>query len=111
MKVHRESRSSSSRRAFLRSVAAGAVGACIIGRAGPRAEAQSGRRLVTIGGRRVRVIDGHAHCVIPVPHVTKGTPLEKLGGGGGNNLLGPERLQIMDQQGVDVQALTINNFW
>lgn len=69
------------------------------------------RRQVTIGGRRVRVIDGHAHCVIPVQHVTKGTPLEKMGGGGGNNLLGPERLKIMDQQGVDVQALTINNFW
>ena len=71
----------------------------------------SSRRQVTIGGRPIRVIDGHAHCVIPVQHITKGTPLEKMGGGGGNNLLGPERLQIMDQQGVDVQALTINNFW
>src|SRR5688572_25763748 len=70
-----------------------------------------GRRQVTIGGRRIRVIDGHAHCVIPVQRVTKGTPLEKMGGGAGNNLLGPERLQIMDRQGVDVQALTINNFW
>ena len=67
------------------------------------------RRQVTIGGRRIRVIDGHAHCVIPVQHITKGTPLEKMGGGAA--LLGPERLQIMDQQGVDVQALTINNFW
>ena len=72
---------------------------------------QTVRREVTIGGRRVRVIDAHAHCVIPVQDVVKGTPLEKMGGGGGNNLLGPERLQIMDQQGVDVQALTINNFW
>lgn len=26
--------------------------------------------------------------------------------GGGNNVLGPQRLQIMDQQGVDVQVLT-----
>ena len=66
---------------------------------------------MTIGGRRIRVIDAHAHCVIPVQEVVKGTPLEKMGGGGGNNLLGPERLRIMDQQGVDVQALTINNFW
>ena len=47
----------------------------------------------------------------PGQHITKGTPLEKMGGGGGNNVLGPERLQIMDQQGVDVQALTINSFW
>ena len=107
-----EWRNPRSRRAFLRSVAAGAVGAYAIGTGGVRAQEPSKRRLVTIGGRRVRVIDGHAHCVIPVQHVTKGTPLEKMGGGAGNNLLGPERLQIMDQQGVDVQALTINSgFW
>ena len=59
----------------------------------------------------MRVVDGHAHCVIPVPEVVKGTPLEKLGGGAASNLLGPERLRIMDRQGVDIQALTINNFW
>jgi aminocarboxymuconate-semialdehyde decarboxylase len=101
-----------SRRAFLRSVAAGAVGAYALGGGALRAQGASERRLVTIGGRRVRVIDGHAHCVVPVQHVTKGTPLEKMGGGAGNNLLGPERLQIMNQQGVDVQALTINSgFW
>src|SRR5687767_1071954 len=34
-----------------------------------------------------------------------------MGGGAASNLLGPQRLQIMDQQGVDVQALTINGFW
>jgi aminocarboxymuconate-semialdehyde decarboxylase len=94
---------------------------CVAGAAGAYAlthrarvvasESQAARRQVTIGGRRIRVIDGHAHCVIPVLDAVKGTPLEKLVGGGGNNLLGPQRLQIMDQQGVDVQALTINNFW
>ena len=99
-----------SRREFLR--VAGAAGAYAMTVGGPpRSEGQTARRQVTIGGRRVRVIDVHAHCVIPVPDVVKGTPLEKLGGGGGNNLLGPQRLQIMDQQGVDVQALTINGFW
>ena len=74
--------------------------------------ARQSRREVTIGGRRWRVIDAHAHCVIPVQHITKGTPLEKFGGPG-NGALGPQRLQIMDQQGVDVQALTINSnfFW
>jgi aminocarboxymuconate-semialdehyde decarboxylase len=72
---------------------------------------QTPRRTVTIAGRRVRVVDAHAHCVIPVDDVVKGTPLAKMGGGGGNNVLGPERLQIMDRQGVDMQALTINGFW
>jgi aminocarboxymuconate-semialdehyde decarboxylase len=66
---------------------------------------------VTVAGGRVRVVDAHAHCVIPVEGIVKGTPLAKLGGGAGNTLLGPERLQIMDQQGVDMQALTINGFW
>src|SRR5687768_18618273 len=64
-----------------------------------------------IGGRRVRVIDGHSHCVIPVEDIVKGTPLAEMGGGAGNNILGPQRLQVMDQQGVDVQSLTINGFW
>jgi aminocarboxymuconate-semialdehyde decarboxylase len=97
------------RRAFLR--VAGAAGAYAMTRGATGLRGQTVRRQVTIGGRRIRVIDAHAHCVIPVQDVVKGTPLEKMGGGGGNNLLGPERLQIMDQQGVDVQALTINNFW
>ena len=88
-------------------LAAGA-GAYTLTRIGS-AQTPSSRRQVTIGGRRIRVIDGHAHCVIPVQHITKGTPLEKMGGGAAP--LGPQRLQIMDQQGVDVQALTINNFW
>ena len=98
-----------SRREFLRVAAAAGAYAMTRGAAG--LHGQTPRRQVTIGGRRVRVIDAHAHCVIPVEDVVKGTPLEKMGGGGGNNLLGPERLQIMDRQGVDVQALTINNFW
>ena len=101
------------RREFVRAVVAGAAGMYAMTQAAPAWQGQtpSPRRQVTIGGRRIRVIDGHAHCIIPVQHLTKGTALEKMGGGAGNNLLGPERLQIMDQQGVDVQALTINNFW
>jgi aminocarboxymuconate-semialdehyde decarboxylase len=96
------------RRNFLKTIGAAGAAALV---PGGLATAQAQRRQVSIGGRRVRVIDAHAHCVIPVQHVTKGTPLEKMGGGGGNNLLGPQRLQIMDEQGVDVQALTINGFW
>jgi aminocarboxymuconate-semialdehyde decarboxylase len=94
------------RRDFLKTAAAGAVGAAF--------QVPQARRQVTVGGRRVTVVDGHAHCVIPVQDVVKGSPLEKMGGGGGGgggNILGPERLQIMDRQGVDIQALTINNFW
>ena len=96
------------RREFIKRCSAGAAGVLL---ARTAATAQTTRRQITIGGRRIRIIDGHAHCVIPVQQITKGTALEKMGGGAASNLLGPERLWIMDQQGVDVQALTINNFW
>ncbi len=71
-------------------------------------QGQSARRQVMVNGRRIRVIDAHAHCIIPVQDIVAGTSLAKLGGGAGNNILGPQRLQVMDQQGVDIQALTIN---
>ena len=91
------------RREFLRTTAAGAAGAMF--------QMPSTRRQVTVGGRRITVVDAHAHCVIPVEEIVKGTPLAKMGGGAGGSVLGPERLRIMDQQGVDIQALTINGFW
>ncbi|HLG58150.1 MAG TPA: amidohydrolase family protein [Vicinamibacterales bacterium] len=100
------------RRAFCRTVA-GAAGALALGGRIPSARAQGARRQVSIGGRRVKVIDIHCHCVIDVMPVIKNTPLAKAGGGGGggNQVLGPQRLELMDKTGVDVQALTINGFW
>jgi aminocarboxymuconate-semialdehyde decarboxylase len=97
------------RREFIRRATLAVGGACAATR---RLSARQERRAVSIGGRRIRVVDAHAHCVIPVQHITKGTPLEKFGGSG-NGALGPQRLQIMDQHGVDVQVLTINSgfFW
>lgn len=102
------------RRDFLRTAIAGAAGAYAIGRQGLNGAAVAqpsspGRRHVTVGGRSIKVIDIHAHCVIPVGEIVKSTPLAKAGSGGGN--LGPDRLKIMDQQGVDVQALSINGYW
>ena len=104
------------RRDFLSTVVAGAAGTYVTGRGGIGAAAaalQAGpaRRQVMVAGRRIRVIDVHAHCVIPVEEIVKGTPLAKQGGGAGNNILGPQRLQLMDQQGVDIQALSINGYW
>jgi aminocarboxymuconate-semialdehyde decarboxylase len=101
-----------SRRVVLKTMAAGAAGAYVTGfRALALIGTQGVRRRVQIGGRPTRVIDGHAHCVIPVTDIVQGTPLEKMGGGSGGSILGPQRLQVMDEQGVDVQALTINGFW
>jgi len=65
------------------------------------------RRQVSVGGNRVRTIDFHAHCEFPgVREIMGGTtpansPL----------IIGPERLQAMDAQGIDVEVLSINPFW
>ena len=69
------------------------------------------RRDVMVGSKRVKVIDVHCHCVIDVADIVKGTKLANAGGGGGNSVLGPSRLQAMDQQGIDMQALSINGYW
>jgi aminocarboxymuconate-semialdehyde decarboxylase len=99
------------RRDFLRTAVTGAVGAYAIGQQAHygAAAAQPGRRQVMLGGKRIKVVDVHAHCIIPVVEIVKGTTLANAGRGGGT--LGPDRLKIMDQQGVDIQALSINGYW
>jgi aminocarboxymuconate-semialdehyde decarboxylase len=96
------------RRHFLRTVA-GAAGALSIGGDFNALHAQA-RREVSVGGRRIKVIDIHCHGVIDVTEVVKGTAFEKRAAVG-NQGLGPQRIALMDKQGVDVQALTINGFW
>jgi aminocarboxymuconate-semialdehyde decarboxylase len=104
------------RRQFLLNAAAASAAYALPAFAGAPAQAPqttpTARRQVSVGGRRIRVVDVHAHCVIPdVMQVVKGTPYEKNAAGGGANVLGPARLQTMDAQGVDVQALSINGYW
>ena len=112
------------RRAFVRGVAVAAAGMWVTSRAGDLAAgalqgaAAPRRRQITIGGRRVKTIDVHAHVTIPeAAALLKGTPLERAagaGGGGGavaGQVMGPERLQTMDGYGMDMQALSINPFW
>jgi aminocarboxymuconate-semialdehyde decarboxylase len=98
------------RRDFFKSVAGATAGAYVIGRGGAAtlAQAPPARRQATIAGRRVRVIDVHAHTNIPLGDVVKGTPFEKEAGG---NPGLDQRIAAMDKQGVDLQALTINGFW
>jgi aminocarboxymuconate-semialdehyde decarboxylase len=107
------------RRDFFRSVG-GATAGLFVGRGLTDAGARSHqatparRREVFVGRKRVKVIDVHCHCVVPeVADVVKGTSLASQagGGGGGNIVLGPGRLQVMDEQGLDIQALSINGYW
>jgi aminocarboxymuconate-semialdehyde decarboxylase len=97
------------RRDFFKSIAGATAGLYVAGhgRSGA-AQAPAGRRQVSIAGRRVRVIDVHAHTNIPLGDVVKGTPFEKQAAG---NPGLEQRLVAMDKQGVDLQALSINGFW
>jgi aminocarboxymuconate-semialdehyde decarboxylase len=110
-----------SRREFLKYVAGGAAGLAsahglgMAAAAAQRAGGAAQRREVSIGGRRIKVVDVHGHCLIPeVQDVLKDGPLAtafKNLLGGGDLVLGPNRLKYMDQQGIDVQAISINAFW
>ena len=97
------------RRDFFRSVGGATAGLYVIGHCRPgEAQAPAARRQVSIAGRRVRVVDVHAHTDIPLGDVVKGTPFEKQAGG---NPGLDQRILAMDKQGLDVQALSINGFW
>ncbi len=105
------------RRDFFRTVAGATAGMIVtkgglMATAGSMAQAPAQRRQVSIGGRRVRVVDVHAHCTVPeVAAVVKGTPFEENAGPGGGRALGPDRIELIDKQGIDIQALSINGFW
>ena len=78
-----------------------------------KSAAGGARREIKVGGRRVKVVDMHAHCAIPeVVDLVKGTNLlRNPGPARGPQVLGPERLRALDERGIDVQVLSINLFW
>ncbi|HLG60246.1 MAG TPA: amidohydrolase family protein [Vicinamibacterales bacterium] len=71
------------------------------------------RRELSIGGRRIKTVDVHAHCFVPeVWDLVKNTPLAdvaKVNISTPNLGLGnPQRLLDMDAQGIDYQAINVN---
>jgi aminocarboxymuconate-semialdehyde decarboxylase len=82
------------------------------GGAGAGSGSYGRRRQVTIGGRRVKSIDVHAHCVIPEAQALLGMSTGRdVRFGRGIDEVGDERLEVMDHQGIDVEALSINPTW
>jgi aminocarboxymuconate-semialdehyde decarboxylase len=93
------------RRQFLQ-----AAGTAAAGLAAFAAHAQPARKEIRIGGRRVKVVDVHAHCVFP--EVTQRLPSARAPRVAPPTLvLGPERLQSMDERGIEIQALSVNTYW
>ncbi len=73
----------------------------------PAAAPRGRRREVVVNGRRVRTVDIHAHCAVPEAMALVGKEIEPA-----LRMSQPtDRLRAMDEQGIDVEALSINPFW
>jgi aminocarboxymuconate-semialdehyde decarboxylase len=118
------------RRKFLKNIAGASAGLCFVNCALSRvfaAAGQSGgagkRRGVVVGGRRVRTIDIHAHCYVDLQDLLKDHPESAVPNGGPPTFSGPllsptkdveARLRLMDEHGVDTQAVSLApqyNYW
>ena len=75
-----------------------------------QAQAGGQRRQVAVNGRRVKTIDVHAHCVVEAALNLMGKKLADQRGPGLGEV-GARRIAEMDEQGIDVEALSINPFW
>ena len=113
------------RREFFRTVAGATAGLAVAGcRTGGGGNAA--RRQIMVGGRRVKTVDIHAHCQIDVWNLVKDydwgkvvrSRLDEAGckeapcwGERGPWTVGPERVRLMDELGVDVQAISLRPYW
>lgn len=97
------------RRRFLKAMAIAGAGGFVVARF-PVAAAQSAGREVSIGGFPATVVDMHAHCEIKaMERVVAGTPLERKVRQ--NRLLGSERLELLDERRIDIQAIHVGQYW
>ncbi len=100
----------STRREFVEG-AAGAAGIAFVAcnlTAVPPVQAQGRRREVVVNGRRIKTIDVHAHCAVPEAMALMGRKVEP------QTLLmsqPADRIRAMDEQGIDMEALSINPYW
>jgi aminocarboxymuconate-semialdehyde decarboxylase len=104
------------RREFLGTTAGALAGLAFVGcdlLAAAPARAQAPRRQVVVSGKRAKVVDVHAHCAVPAAMALMNL---KLGDGAARPDLdvateSAVRLRAMDEQGIDVEALSINPYW
>ena len=65
------------------------------------------RREVVVNGKRVRTVDLHAHCHFPEANALLGLKVQFP-----SLVISPERIKAMDEQGIDIEALSLNPiFW
>jgi len=100
-----------------RSILGGAAGVLFCGCGFRHAEAQPARRTaVAVGGRRVKTIDVHAHCVfrevLPLLGGNESGMVNRAVRGADETYITLEqRFAAMDTQKVDMEVLSVNPFW
>src|SRR5438128_1826531 len=106
------------RREFLGTTAGALAGIAFVGcdlLAAAPARAQARRREVVVSGRRAKVVDVHAHCAVAgamaLMGMTLGAPAPATRPDLSMVTHVSERLRAMDEQGIDVEALSINPYW
>ncbi len=97
------------RREFFKAVGSTTAGAYLLGH-GLGAHAQGARKEIRVGGTRVTTVDIHAHCVFrEVGDLIAGTDLDRQFPDW--YVLEDFRLGPMDERGIDIAALSVNNYW
>ena len=106
------------RRDFLQGTAGALAGLVFVGcdlMAAAPADAQARRRDVVVNGKRVKTVDVHAHCAVGEAMALMGMTLGAPGPATRPDLSMvthvAERIRAMDEQGIDVEALSINPYW
>jgi len=105
-----------SRRDFLKSSAGAAgiafTGCCLLDAAHAQQKPIAKRREVSVGGRRIKTIDIHAHCAIPAAMALHGDTFNGQTRGQLQQVIVLEEgLGSMNEQGIDMEALSINPTW
>ena len=99
-----------SRREILRHAAGTLTGLAFVGCGLARpalSQTPQRRREVVVNGKRVRTVDVHAHCQVPEANALMGLKVQQP-----SLVISSERVKTMDDQGIDVEAPSINPiFW
>jgi aminocarboxymuconate-semialdehyde decarboxylase len=104
------------RRNFLTGGAAGIVfcGCCLTGTA-RAATAAPARLPVTVGGKRVKTVDVHSHCLfheaVDLMGAEAAAMQPTIKGGPETWIVPDQRLKAMDDMAIDMEVLSINPFW
>src|SRR5215470_16630556 len=72
------------------------------------------RREVVVSGKRVKTVDIHAHCAVPDAMALMGLKITGQSNSPPVLVMAThvsDRLRAMDEQGIDVEALSINPYW